>query len=204
MNMASTDRTDEPIGRRIHVIGNSCTGKSTIGKRLSQLLGVPFVELDALNWQPNWVGLNASDPSEFEHRIRNATSGDEWVVAGSYTAFAQRAFWDRLQTVIWLDLSMPQLVLRAVKRSWRRWRSRELLWGTNRERFWPQLMIWRREESLIWWIVTQHRRKRRAMLGYMCSPEWSHIRFVRLTSVTETEEFVRRVEQVVGVGGNSA
>ncbi len=196
--MVRIDRSEEPLGHRIHVIGNSCAGKSTIGRRLSQILKLPFVELDALNWQPNWRGLNAVDPAEFERRIRHATSGDEWIVAGSYTAFSQRVFWVRLQTVVWLDLPMPQLLLRAIRRSWRRWRSRELLWGTNYERFWPQLMIWRKEESLVWWIATQHQRKRRAMLGYICDPRWSHIRFVRLTSTTEIEEFVRRVEQLVG------
>lgn len=52
------------VGRRIHVIGNSCAGKSTLGQRLARALDVPFVELDALNWQPGWVGLNATDPDE--------------------------------------------------------------------------------------------------------------------------------------------
>jgi shikimate kinase len=37
------------IGRRIHVIGNSCSGKSTLGARLAAILDLPFVELDALN-----------------------------------------------------------------------------------------------------------------------------------------------------------
>ncbi len=187
MNSASRDSA---IGRRIHVIGNSCSGKSTTGQRLAQIIGAPFVELDAINWQPNWVGLNVSDPVAFERRIREATAGDAWVVAGSYTSFSQRAFWDRLHTVIWLDLPMPLLVVRAIRRSWRRWRSQELLWGTNREPFWPQLMIWRKEESLIWWIVTQHQRKRRSMLAAMGNPAWSHIRFIRLVSVAEIEAFL--------------
>jgi adenylate kinase family enzyme len=143
------------IGKRIHVIGNSCSGKSTLAARLASALDLPLVELDALNWRPGWVGLNDADPEEFERLIRDATRGDAWVVAGSYSRFSQRVFWDRLQTVIWLDLPMPQLLARALIRSWRRWRTNELLWGTNRERFWHQLKVWRKEDSLIWWIVTQ-------------------------------------------------
>ena len=46
------------IGRRIHVIGNSCSGKSTLGATLA--FRVPFVELDAINWHPRWVGLNVA------------------------------------------------------------------------------------------------------------------------------------------------
>jgi adenylate kinase family enzyme len=123
------------IGQRIHVLGNSSSGKSTLGRRLSRALGVPFVELDALNWEPGWVGLNDTDPEELERRFRAATAGDGWVVAGSYTRFSQRTFWPRLQTVVLLDLPLLQLVWRMLTRSWRRWRSGGVLWGTNRERF---------------------------------------------------------------------
>ncbi len=71
------------IGTRIHVIGNSTSGKSTLGARLAEALDATFVELDAINWQPGWVGLNATDPDELERRIRGATRGERWVVAGS-------------------------------------------------------------------------------------------------------------------------
>lgn len=182
------------IGQRVHVLGNSSSGKSTLGLRLSRALGVPFVELDALNWEPGWVGLNDTDPEELERRFRAATAGDGWVVAGSYTRFSQRTFWPRLQTVVLLDLPLVQLVWRMLTRSWRRWRSREVLWGTNRERFWPQLMFWRKEDSLLWWIVTQHTRKRDRWVEYMADPRWSGIRFVRLTSSREIEAFVESVE----------
>jgi adenylate kinase family enzyme len=193
-----------PIGRRIHITGNSCSGKSTLGERLAKALAVSCVELDALNWQPNWVGLNATDPEKFERLIAEATASDGWVVAGSYMNFCQKTFWSRLETVIWLDLPLPQLVRRVLKRSWRRWRSKELLWGTNYEQFWPQLMIWRKEKSLLWWIVTQYKRKRQAMLKCMADPRWSYIRFVRLTSVSEIEEFARLVEASVSGGDASS
>ena len=179
------------IGRRIHVVGNSCSGKSVFGERLATALQVPFVELDALNWLPGWVGLNETDPEEFESLIAKATAGDGWVVAGSYMSFSQRVFWPRLETVVWLDLPMHLLVRRVLRRSWTRWRSKELLWGTNHERFWPQLMVWKKEDSLVWWIVTQHERKRRDMRLYMSEPSWRHIQFLRLESSSAVEDFSR-------------
>ena len=166
--------------------------------RLAEALDARFVELDALNWQPGWVSLAETDPEELDRRMREATGGERWVVAGSYMSRSQRAFWDRLDAVIWLDLPMALLLRRVLRRTWRRWRSRELLWGTNYERFWPQLLLWKKHESLLAWIVTQHARKRRGMLTYQSDPRWAHIRFVRLTSAREVEAFAVAVERAVG------
>ena len=184
-----------PPGRRIHVIGGSGSGKSTLAARLAKALDAPFVELDALNWLPGWVGLNEQDPAELERRFRQATAGERWVTAGSYTGVAQRTFWPRLTTIIWLDLSGPLLVSRILRRSWRRWRSDELLWGTNHERFWPQLALWRQQDSLVWWVATQQNRKRRNMKRAMTDPRWAHIHFVRLASQADVEALAEVVER---------
>ena len=194
-------RAEPPIGPRIHVTGNSGSGKSTLAARLAKAIDAPFVELDALNWLPGWVDLNVEDPAELERRFRRATQGESWVTAGSYTAPAQRAFWPRLTTIIWLDLPAPLLVYRVLHRSWRRWREAELLWGTNRESFWPHLALWRGEESLVWWIVTQHNRKRRQMKKAMAAPRWAHIRFVRLASSADVETLAAAVERSGAQGG---
>ncbi|MGD1861445.1 MAG: AAA family ATPase [Leptolyngbyaceae cyanobacterium] len=183
------------LGQRILIVGNSCAGKSTLGSQLAALLDAPFVELDALNWEPNWVGLNDTNPDELMRRMREATTGNSWVVAGSYTQFSQQAFWPRLETIVWLDLPLHQLVRRMLRRSWQRWRNHELLWGTNTEEFWPQLMVWRKEDSLLWWIVTQYQPKRRKMLAYQTDPRWKHIRFIRLCSSTEVQEFTHSLMQ---------
>ena len=194
------------LGQRIHVIGNSGCGKSTLGAELAELLGVAFVELDALNWEPNWVGLNATDPERFLERIRAATAADGWVVAGSYSGFSERGFWPRLDTVVWIDLPIPVLLWRVLRRSWRRWRSRELLWGTNYERFFPQFKVWEKDRSLVWWIVTQQARKRRNMLSRVGDPRWRHIRFVRLGSRGEVAAFRQRLglARLPVAGGRSA
>ena len=191
-----------PIGRRIHVLGNAGSGKSTVGARLAAVLDAAFVELDALNWEPGWVAVHDTDPQELDRRFRAATSGERWVVAGSYTSHSQRCFWERLETVVWLDLPMPLLLWRVLRRTWQRTRSRELLWGTNYERFWPQFMIWR-QDSLLTWLVTQHARRRRHMLTLQTDPRWSHIRFVRLTSAREVAAFISAVEGAVAAPGAS-
>jgi len=184
------------IGQRIQVTGNRCAGKSSLAEKLAQQLCVPFVELDALHWEPNWVGLSDVNPQLFRARI--------WVVAGSYTGFSQAVFWPRLETLIWLDLPRWLLLVRLCKRSWRRSRSKELLWGSNREQFWSQFKLWHREDSLVWWIWTQHARKRRQMLAIGQDPRWAHIRVIRLGSVREVSSFLRSFAAYPGQGGDQA
>ena len=183
-----------PIGTRIVVVGTTSSGKSTLAARLAQALGVPFVELDALNWEPNWVSVYETDPDEFARRLAAATAGASWVVAGNYTGPSREAFWRRLETAVWLDLPLPQILYRVITRSWRRWRTHELLWGTNYEHFGKHLRVWN-SESLIYWALETHRRRRRQTLADMADPRLAHIRFVRLTSSSEVEAFTRSVEE---------
>ncbi len=192
-----------PVVRRIHVVGSSASGKSTLAMRLAAALDARFVELDALNNQPGWVSLAETDPGELEQRMREATGGERWVVAGSYTSHSQRAFWDRLDAVIWLDPPMASCLWRVLRRTWRRWLSRELLWGTSGS---GRSSQWKKHESLLAYIakrtreylrdiVGYHARRRRNMLEYQSNPCWSHIRFVRLTSAQEVEAFAAAVER---------
>ena len=87
-------------------MGNSGSGKTTLAARLAEALDADLVELDALNWEPGWVALNESAPEELERRFRAATGGERWVTAGSYTRLCQRAFWPRLEAIVWLDLPL--------------------------------------------------------------------------------------------------
>lgn len=183
------------LGHRIHVTGHSCAGKSTLAAQLATLLEVPCIELDALNWLPNWVGLNATDPARLDGRILEATTGEGWVLAGSYESFTERLCWPRLDTLIFLDQPRWSLLIRVLRRSWRRWRTHELLWGTNYEKFWPQLAIWNREQSLVWWIWTQHARKRARFEAMRTNPRYAHIHLILLRSVEEVDAFRQQIEQ---------
>ncbi len=189
--LAANRQAAAALGRRIIVIGSSCAGKSTLAERLAASMGVPFVELDALFWKPGWV---ESEDDEFCAKISKAAAGEAWVVAGGYHRQTTATIWPRAETVIWLDLPLRVTVWRILRRSWARWRRHELLWGTNEERFWDQLKIWNREDSLIAFTVgTRHERHRR-YLGAMSEPQWAHIRFIRLRSAAEIELFVKSLE----------
>jgi len=96
--------------------GHSGSGKSTLGRVLAGRLGLPFVELDALFWEPEWT---PAPDDIFRSRIREATASDGWVVAGNYSAHTEDVLWPRAETMIWLAYGLPLLLRRLIARSWR-------------------------------------------------------------------------------------
>jgi len=183
------------IGSRLHVWGNSCAGKSTLAENIGQALDIPVVELDALNWEADWVSVRDTNPEEFINRVTGACKGDRWVVAGSYSHTSLEHIWPKVQTVIWLDLPRWLLMLRVFRRCWKRARSGELLWGKVQERFLPNLMVWRKEDSIIWWVWTQHKRKRHELMGYTLEPQFGHIQFLRFTSAKAADAWLESIRK---------
>lgn len=154
--------------------------------RLAAALGVAHVELDAINWLPGWT---ERPHDEFRTMVLAATEGDGWVVSGNYLSRMEDALWGRADMVVCLDLPLPLLIRRQLTRSWHRWRSNELLWGTNTERFFPQLKFWD-SNSLVGFTLQTRTRHRLRFLDAMVDPRWAHLRFVRLTSQHEVDRFV--------------
>jgi adenylate kinase family enzyme len=171
------------VGKRIIVVGSSNAGKSTLGERVAELLNAPFIELDGLHWEPGWI--EAKD-DVFRARVRQAIAPESWVIAGNYLRQQQDVSWPEAETIVWLDLSMPTVLGRCIRRTWRRWRTQEVLYGgENREIFWEHLMLWNPEKSLIAHILKTHRARRRLLEADARDHRWAHLRFIRLRSEAE-------------------
>ncbi len=179
------------FGKRIVVVGSSCSGKSTLGSRLANALDVPFVELDALYWRPNW---QPTPDDEFARKILAATEGERWVMAGNYNRHTLSTAWPRADTVIWLDFPLHLVLWRIVRRSWTRSRSKELLWGTNTEPFWGQFKLWS-DESLIGYTLRTHRQRRTFYHDRIASPAWSHVTFIHVRTRQEAERIAKNAER---------
>src|SRR3954471_23276601 len=87
---------------RLVVVGASGSGKTTMAKALAGALGLPCVELDAINWQPGWRPISTEDPDEFLRRVADAASGESWVMDGNYTK-VREAHWARATAFVWMD-----------------------------------------------------------------------------------------------------
>ncbi len=173
------------ILRKINVVGTSGSGKSTFSKRLSQILKIPYVEMDKLFWGPNWYW--PSD-EEFFGKLKSELKKDFWVLDGNYTRTIPIK-WESVDTVIWLDYPFSTTLIRAIKRAFRRSLTGEELWeGTgNRESFKKSFLS---KESIILWTIKTHGQVRKKYESYLSDPKFSHIKFIRLKNDLEVEAYL--------------
>jgi adenylate kinase family enzyme len=145
--------------RRIAILGGSGAGKTTLGRELARRVGGVFVEVDAIQHQAGW---RKASPEEIGAAVRAALEGQEaWVIdstcqreVGSYVS-------DRADVIVWLDLPLLVKLGRLVRRSWRRVRTREVLWNGNVET-WRDVFVGR-DAVLIHPLRTHHRSRRQTL-----------------------------------------
>ena len=171
--------------KKINVVGTSGSGKTTFSKRLSKILGVAYIEMDKIFWGPNWYW--PSD-EEFFNNLKEELKSDSWVLDGNYTRTIPIK-WENVDTVIWLDYSFSTTLFRAVKRAlYRSWTKVEIWEGTgNRESFKKSFFS---KESIIWWTIKTHAQVRKKYERCLSDPQYSHIKFIRLTNDAEVETFL--------------
>lgn len=161
--------------QRIAVVGTTGSGKTTLARQLAQRLGVPFVEEDALAWEPNWT---EAPRDVLRQRLAEALSGDAWVVDGNMFKLGHPNL--RLaDTVVWLDLPLSAILWRLVLRTFRRVATGEELWSGNRER-WRVAFFSR--ESLLWYALRTFKARRLAYAAIFAQAEYAHLTVVRLRS----------------------
>ena len=174
----------EPPPRRVSVIGTSGSGKTTFARRLAARLGVAHIELDALFWLPDW---QEPDEAEFRAKVGAAVDGPGgWIVDGNYSRLMPDIL-ARADAVVWLDMPMRTCLIRVTRRAVARAWDRELLWGTNRER-WTQLVG---PKSLGWWVITTHRRRRRDNEARLTDPAYATVQVHRFRSTAAAEAWLQ-------------
>jgi adenylate kinase family enzyme/GNAT superfamily N-acetyltransferase len=163
--------------RRISVVGNLGSGKTTVARALAVRLGVTAVELDAIHHQRNWVPLPRH---EFRTRVAEVVAERSWVVDGNYSA-VRDLVWARADTVVWLDLPRHVTMRRLTLRTVRRVLTRQELWNGNREG-WRNLFTLDPNESPIREGWRKHGERRERYTHARADPINASLRFVQLRS----------------------
>jgi adenylate kinase family enzyme len=171
--------------RRIVVIGTTSSGKSTLAEQVAARLDLDFVELDALYWEPGWKGV---DDETFFERVRAALHRERWAVAGNYSR-VRDLVWSRAEAVIWLDYPLSTVFGRLTRRTFTRWRTRELLWGTNRESLWNHFKLWS-DDSLFHWLFNTYWRRKREIPQLLALPEYRRLAVIHFTRPEETDRWL--------------
>jgi adenylate kinase family enzyme len=122
--------TDDPLPHRpsrVAINGTSGSGKTTLARRIEQMMHLPHTEVDSLFHGPGWT----PSPDFLDH-VDQLTARPRWVCEYQYDA-ARPLMADRADLVVWLDLPVPLVMWRVVRRTVaRRLRDQEL-WNGNRE-----------------------------------------------------------------------
>jgi adenylate kinase family enzyme len=168
--------------RRVVVIASaSGSGKTTVSRELGARLGVPVVELDALVHQAGWVEIS---DAELRAKITPTLALDGWVIDGAYRRKLGDLVLEAADTIVWLDLPLHVWFPRLVRRTWRRWIGRELLWNGNRESV--RGAVWGRD-SLFGYALRMHFANRRELPRLL-----ARFDVIRLRTTDEVAAFLRR------------
>lgn len=172
--------------KRINVVGTSGSGKSTFSRRLAEKLNYPYIEIDKLNWGPNWTPTH--EP-ELRAKLEDALSDECWVLDGNYPHTIP-VKWREVEVVVWLNYPFHTTVWRAFVRAVKRAYTKEELWeGTgNVESFQTTFFS---KESPLWWTITSYGKVNNLMQRCMSDARFAHIAFLRLRNNTEAEMFLR-------------
>jgi len=172
--------------KRIVVIGTTSSGKSTLAEQLAQKIGGDFIELDALNWGPNWT---PAGDELLRARVEEATRSPSWVVAGNYSK-TRPVTWARAEVIIWLDYSLWVIFWRLWRRTWKRIFWKEKLWNGNRENLWTQLKLWS-DDSLFHWLFKTYWRRKCEYPQLFAQPEYVHLTVIHFKTPHETDAWLK-------------
>jgi adenylate kinase family enzyme len=171
--------------RRVCVIGNSASGKTTLARGVAAQLDLPYLELDSVYHGPNWTPR-----PEFRDEVKAFVSGDGWVVDGNYTREGtMEIVWPSADTLVWLDPPRRLVMWRVMRRTLKRLLTGEELWNENRERL-PNLLKTDPDENIVLWAWTNHNQVRGEYEQHLTDGTWDHLDVYRLRNRDAVTRFL--------------
>ena len=99
--------------KKIAIIGNAGSGKTTVALALHEKLQLPQYHLDQYYWLPHW---ERPALEEFIEKHRELCTQEQWILDGSYMATLPERI-DNADVIIYLDIPRYLCIWRVFKRS---------------------------------------------------------------------------------------
>jgi adenylate kinase family enzyme len=176
---------------RIAITGPSGSGKTMLATELARTAGLRHVEIDALHHGPNWESCG---PEVLRERVLAAIEGDDWVTDSTYHTVLGNLISERADVLVWLDLPIPVVMGRLLRRTYVRNRDRVELWNGNVEPGWRESTRY-----LIWPALRRARSNRREF-----PQRYARLRVRRLRSDAEVRAFVQSIKATATMSGSSS
>ncbi len=184
MGESSQQLNADRLGK-ILVVGITNAGKTTMARRISSILGLPYIELDELFWGPNWTQKTTE---EFRDLFQAAAAGGKWVACGNYYGRLHDLTWKQADMIVFLDLPKRTTLFRLIRRTLDRIIRREPLWHGNRETL--RSTFFDKDSLLIWWFKVQRKGSEHTLGRIDTAPQ---AKAVRLRSTREVEDFLKEM-----------
>ncbi|WP_273651619.1 toxin [Cellulomonas fimi] len=182
----------EPVLRRLRVVGNTGSGKTTLARAAAARLGVGHLELDAVFWAEEWTKRDLAEAHAIVREfLASPEARDGWVTDGNWNSH-RHGLLDDADALVWLDYPRRVVMRRVVVRTLRRGLLREELWHGNRERL-RNLLRRDPDENVVLWSWTQHARYR---AQYGALHDAGDVAMIRLRHPRETQRWLESLRPV--------
>jgi adenylate kinase family enzyme len=178
-----------PAPWRLHLIGSSAAGKTTLGRMLARELGLPFVDLDELFWEHGWRSVGHD---ELTRRMAPTLALPGWVIVGNYRATTEPHVWPLVTHLLVLDLPLPTLLWRTTRRTLWRGLSGEPCCNGNRE----SLARFFHEDGLVRYLLRNWRSRHERQLRLAADPALAHARVLRFERTPTPAAALQRLREM--------
>lgn len=109
---AKTGANSPPI-RRIMIVGQPGSGKSSLAQALGERTGLPVVHIDKIHWQAGWVERSMAEKTRL---CIEAEQAEHWIFEGGHSrTWPSRVA--RADMLVWLDRPVGLRMWRVLRRA---------------------------------------------------------------------------------------